>query len=591
MLSRLLPAIVLVTGVGLALAGWRIVSELRSVYYAETAAHLQAQAQLIVAQLPDHLSTADASDVDRLCKQLGAEARTRVTVILPSGRVLGDSQHDPATMDSHSDRPEVAEALQGRPGSAVRHSFTLAQNLSYAAVPVLERGQVVGVVRTAVPVSAIDQALAALRNRVILLGALVGCGVVLAGVLLIRQLARPMVDMAAAARRFADGELDLRVPAQTTAEAAALASALNDMAARLDEDIRNLTQQRNEREALLSSMVEGVVALDEADRVITLNRAAGELFGVDAEAARGRTLQEIVRNPAIQQLAADTRASGHAMEAEAMLQTAGVRYLQAHGTVLRGAGGRTDAVLIVLNDVTRLRRLEGVRRDFVANVSHELRTPITSIKGFVETLRDGALDDPEAARRFLGIVERQADRLAAIIEDLLALSRLEETGEASRIALRAGPVRPILLGAIEACQAKAAERGITVGLSCSPELQARLNPELILQAVANLIDNAVKYSPPGAPVRVEAQRTDGEVVIRVRDEGCGISAEDQERVFERFFRVDRARSRELGGTGLGLAIVKHIAQVHGGHVAVQSALGKGSLFSVVLPAATPADGH
>jgi two-component system phosphate regulon sensor histidine kinase PhoR len=414
-------------------------------------------------------------------------------------------------------------------------------------------------------------------------GVLVGLGVLLGAVVLVKRLTRPLTDMAAAAHRFSQGELGFRIPPQTTTEAIALADALNEMAGRLDEQIRDLVQQRNEREALLASMVEGVLAVDSRDRVITLNRAAGELFGVDPEKATGRTLQEDIRNPALQRLAAEARSSEGPVETEIRLQGNGERYLQAHGTLLQGAQGRQEAVLIVLNDVTRLRRLENMRRDFVANVSHELRTPVTSIKGFVETLSDGAIDNPEDARRFVAIIHKHADRLAAIIEDLLTLSRLEEGG-AARMELQATAVRPVLVSAIEACQPKAVEQGVTVELACHAELTAKASPELLEQAVINLIDNAVKYSPRGSRVRVEGQQANGEVVVRVRDEGCGISVEDQERVFERFYRVDRARSRDLGGTGLGLAIVKHIAQVHGGHVGLESALGKGSTFSVHLPA-------
>ncbi|MBM3473168.1 MAG: HAMP domain-containing protein [Armatimonadetes bacterium] len=578
LLRRLLPPVVLVTLIVLYALGAQIVHQLRQLYHAETSAHLTTQALLIARELPHPLRPADGGEVDALCKVLGAETHVRVTVILASGKVIGDSEHDPATMDNHADRPEVAKALSGEPGAATRHSFTLGQDETYVGVPVREQGRVAAVVRTAVPVSAIEQTLADLRNRIILVGLLIAAGVVLAGALLAQRLARPLTAMAGAARRFAQGELDFRVPPQTTTEAVALAEALNEMAARLDEQIRDLVQQRNEREALLAGMVEGVLAVDSRDRIMTMNRAAGELFGADPERATGRTLQETIRNPALQRLAAEARSAERPVETEIRLQANGERYLQGHGTLLQ------DAVLIVLNDVTRLRRLENMRRDFVANVSHELRTPVTSIKGFVETLSDGALDSPEDARRFVGIIRKHADRLAAIIEDLLTLSRLEEDG-AAQMEPQATAVRPVLAAAIEACQLRAAEKGVTVELACHAELTARASPELLEQAVINLIDNAVKYSPRGSRVRVEGQQTNGEVVVRVKDEGCGISVEDQERVFERFYRVDRARSRDLGGTGLGLAIVKHIAQVHGGRVGLESALGKGSTFSIYVPGA------
>jgi len=582
LIRQLLPTLATAALLILLALGWSITHELRQTYYDETRAHLEAQAFLVARQLPRPLASADPRKTDALCKAVGAETHVRVTVILRSGKVIGDSEHDPATMDNHLDRPEVAAALAGGTGAEIRHSFTLDQDLSYVAVPVRESGRVVGVARTAVPVSAIDQTLDAVRHRIVLIGLLVAFGVVLAGSLLAQRLMRPLTTMAAAARRFAQGDLGFRLPPQSTTEAAALAEALNEMAARLHEDIRALTHQRNEREALLASMVEGVLALDSHDRVLTMNRAAGELFGVDPHGTTGRTLQEVVRNPALQKLAVDARSAEAPVETAIVLRGDGERHLQAHGTPLRGVEGREEAVLIVLNDVTRLRRLEQTRRDFVANVSHELRTPVTSIKGFVETLQDGALANPEEAQRFLGIVAKHADRLAAIIEDLLTLSRLEEEG-GPLVDFRETLIRPVLVSAIEACQPVAAERGVTVELACDRALSATMNAELLGQAAVNLIDNAVKYSPQGARVRVEAGQTNGEIAVRVKDDGCGISAEDQPRVFERFYRVDRARSRALGGTGLGLAIVKHIAQVHGGRVSVQSALGKGSVFAIHLP--------
>jgi two-component system phosphate regulon sensor histidine kinase PhoR len=238
----------------------------------------------------------------------------------------------------------------------------------------------------------------------------------------------------------------------------------------------------------------------------------------------------------------------------------------------------------VLDDVTRLRRLENLRRDFVANVSHELKTPITSIKGFIETLQDGALNNEGDARRFLEIMARQADRLNAIIEDLLHLSRVEEEAAQQDIELKEQPLRESLQAALHGCQHKAGARQIPLKLKCETGLCARINAPLLEQAVVNLLDNAIKYSAPGSPVEVEAGQEKDGIAIRVRDGGCGIAAEHLPRLFERFYRVDKARSRQMGGTGLGLAIVKHIAQAHGGRVAVTSRPGEGSVFSLHLPA-------
>ena len=239
--------------------------------------------------------------------------------------------------------------------------------------------------------------------------------------------------------------------------------------------------------------------------------------------------------------------------------------------------------LIVLNDVTRLRRLENIRRDFVANVSHEIKTPVTAIKGFVETLHDGSIRNSRDAERFLGIIGKHVDRLNAIIEDLLSLSRIEQDVEREEIVLEEGSIRDVLLTAIQVCEVKAASKNIRVALSCKEDLKARINPPLLEQAVVNLLDNAIKYSDSESTIRVQARKTNDQIILSVHDEGCGIGKEHSHRLFERFYRVDKARSRQLGGTGLGLAIVKHITQAHGGHVSVESTPGKGSTFSLHLP--------
>ncbi|MGQ9731468.1 MAG: two-component system histidine kinase PnpS [Candidatus Zipacnadales bacterium] len=586
LLWRMLPLTTALTLTILFVIGWHLWGELRRFYSAHVADDLEERACLILPQLPRMLHQADPAAVDELCKRLGREGRNRITVILPSGQVIGDSHEEPSRMNNHADRPEVKAALEGKRGVSVRYSSTLKQPMSYVALPVRQGNATVGVLRLSVPMAEIEGTLSSLRNRLLLAGVLIATGIVVMELLILRRLAGQFRKLSQAAERFARGDLSYRIPAQDTTEARQLALALNEMASRLDGQIRDLAHQRNEQEALLSSMVEGVVAIDHHERLIMLNRAAAELFEVDPAVARGRTLQETIRNPAVQQLAAAALTAEGMVETEIVLQDNGLRYLQAHGTPLRGVAGGTAAALIVLHDVTRLRKLESVRRDFVANVSHELRTPITSIKGFVETLRDGALDEPTDARRFLDIVAHHADRMNAIIEDLLALSRLEQEGGAP-LQQCTTPVRPVLMAAIEACQAKAAERKITIKLACNPNLAANMDPTLIEQAIVNLITNAINYSPPGSHVRLTAQQDSEEITIRVQDQGCGIAPEHLPRIFERFYRVDKARSRDLGGTGLGLAIVKHIAQVHGGHVDVESTVGVGSTFCIHLPKEGP----
>jgi two-component system phosphate regulon sensor histidine kinase PhoR len=399
----------------------------------------------------------------------------------------------------------------------------------------------------------------------------------------LRRISHPLAEMRRSAERFAAGDFSHRLPVPDTAELGSLAMTLNHMAAQLAAQINVVTKQRNEQEAILTSMQEGVLALDPHNRLISVNRAAEALLGVTAVQARGRTMQEVVRNVALQHLLAEAMPRLTPTTAEIVLRGEEERVLQATATPLRDAAERDIGMLVVLNDVTQIRHLENIRRDFVANVSHELKTPITSIKGFVETLRDGALDDRALAERFLGIVARHADRLHAIIEDLLSLSRLEQGTESYDIPRTEAVMTDVFAAAMLDCAATAAARQVTIAPSCPPALRAWVNAPLLEQALVNLLENAITYSNAGSTVWLTACQAGETLSIAVRDQGVGIPPEHLSRIFERFYRVDKARSREHGGTGLGLAIVKHIAQVHGGQVAVTSTVGQGSTFTVRLP--------
>jgi two-component system phosphate regulon sensor histidine kinase PhoR len=345
-----------------------------------------------------------------------------------------------------------------------------------------------------------------------------------------------------------------------------------------------MSRQQNEMKAVFSSMIEGVIAFDMEEHVLGMNQAAAQILKCDPNAARGRNIQEVARNTALHKFVRDTLLARDSIEADIPITPYGEGLLNGHGTLLRSESGQQIGALVVLNDVTRLRRLENIRRDFVSNVSHEIKTPITAIKGFVETLRDGAVKDPEDANRFLGIIEKHVDRLEAIIEDLLNLSKIEQDSEKTGISLVESRMLDILQNALQVCHVAIADKKIEIETSCADSVKATVDPTLLEQAIVNLLDNAIKYSDEAGIIRLAVSKEKGSVVIAVQDHGCGISKKHLPRLFERFYRVDKARSRQLGGTGLGLAIVKHIVQAHGGDITVESTPGKGSTFSIRVPA-------
>jgi two-component system phosphate regulon sensor histidine kinase PhoR len=579
---KLYPSFVVLILLSIVTVGIYVATTLKNFYLRKTAEDLEVDARLIEREVSATFSKDDRKSLERLCKNLGKAASVRITLILPTGEVVGDSDEDPRMMENHATRPEIKEALAGQTGISTRYSETLQKELMYLAIPVKKEESIVGVVRVSIPVIAIDTALNAIYGKIALFGALMIIVTAAISLYIVRRINQPIAELKRDAQRFAQGDLaHIFVP--RTHELGDLAEALNNMARQLGEKIRMITEQRNELETILSAMREGMLACDSDERIITINQAAGSLLGIEHSAAKGHTVQEAVRNADLQRFIGEALSEQREAEAEIVLHGPENKFLLLTGTVLRDSERKNIGALVVLNDITRLRHLENLRREFVANVSHELKTPITSIKGYVETLQEGAIDDKVNARKFLEVIVKQADLLNALIDDLLSLSKLEQGAERGEIQLAREEVRHIIEAAITAYTAKARERRMQVTLQCPVGVVVKANAQLLEQAVGNLLDNAIKYSEPGKGVEIDVTQSKSELTITVSDHGSGIPSEHLPRLFERFFRVDKGRSRELGGTGLGLAIVKHIVQAHGGHVTVESNPGEGSAFTIHLP--------
>jgi len=581
---QIFPPFLVILVCALIAVTWTISRELESFQINQATRDLEARALLAGEQLSGDINLAGAATIDRLSKELGKKTSTRITVILSDGTVIGDSEENPQQMDNHAGRPEIAVALQGKTGTATRFSQTLQQNMLYVAIPAFEKGQVTGSIRAALSMSELERTLAKITWKLVGGGLAVAMIAALVALVVSRRISRPLGELQRGAESFARGDLGHPLPGSSVAEINGLAEAMNSMAAQLDERLRTVVQQRNEQEAVLASMIEGVIAIDTDQVILKINRAAGGLLNINPATAGGRRIGEVTRKVELHRFVVRALASNEPIEAELTLPHHDEeRYLQTHGSPLRGADGQKIGALIVVHNVTRLRRLENLRRDFVANVSHELKTPITAIKGAVETLKDGAMDDPQAVKPFLEIAGRQTDRLNAIIEDLLALSRLEREAESAGIERTQQTLLPILESAIQACATASEEWNVEVRMFCSATLSARVNAQLLEQAVVNLVSNAVKYSEKGGTIIIEGWQDKNQVRIKVQDRGVGIAREHLSRLFERFYRVDAARSRAIGGTGLGLAIVKHIVQAHDGEVSVHSTPGEGSVFTINLP--------
>jgi two-component system phosphate regulon sensor histidine kinase PhoR len=583
-----------------------VTNRAREEHLADLRATLLAEARLIGDAAHPFLEgpaavTPDSTALDELARRWAELVDGRVTIVAPDGLVLGESHQERALMDNHLSRSEVQEALQDGEGSSIRFSSSVDQEMMYGAAPIFQGEQIIGFARVALPLDRIEASVARLRRPLIIV-TLAAAGVMLLLALWIaRRTARPIEQLTAVADRMAGGDLSARAIATTRDEAGRLTASFNRMADELDDTVTRLTRERSRMAAILENMADGVLIIDPRGSVRLINPAASKLLKTSQQTAAGASIAQVVRHHQIIELWQDCRSTGQ-MQAGAVEIDRQRIFWQVIITSFQEED--TRGYLMIIQDLSRIRRLETVRRDFISNISHELRTPLASLKALTETLRDGALEDPPTAQRFLNSMETEIDALTQMVQELLEISRIE----AGQTVLRLRPtsVEEVIGPPVERLLAQAERSTLTLSVEIAADLPlALVDGERIQLVVTNLVHNAIKFTPPGGTIAVRARAgRAGEVpasarqgtplvsggwqviIIQVTDSGVGIPARDLPRVFERFYKADRARGS--GGTGLGLSIARHLVESHGGHIWVESEEGVGSTFSFSLPVAEAA---
>ncbi len=504
----------------------------------------------------------------------------RVTLILPDGSVAAETWKDPADLDNHANRPEFIQALAGQENDQIRYSATLKKDLLYVAAPVLHENQVIAVARLAVLMDDVNQTLASVLGRILTAAALTGLAVILLASLMANTALRPLLQLTHAVQAISQGRQKNIQPSARQDEVGQLSRAFNHLTTQLNNQLEALTTERSKLEVVLNQMTDGVAIVNESGQVLLSNPAAARMFEADLDAQPSNpTLIEIVRSHHLVDL---WQRSHAAQEPKTLIQEIIPDRLFVQATATPLGTAMPGCTLMVFTDITRLRRLETVRRDFVSNVSHELRTPLASLKALTETLEQGALEDPPAARRFLGRMDQEIDNLIQLVQEFLELSRIES----GRVPLERAAISPqhITATAVERMSLQAERAGLTLEHLTPADLPAVLADSTRLQQVlVNLIHNAVKFTQPGGKVQVGAYAEAQQVVFYVRDTGVGIAPDSLNRIFERFYKADRARSG--GGTGLGLSIARHLVELHGGRIWADSVQGQGSTFYFSLPTA------
>lgn len=573
-----IPYVILILLTMLAL-GLYLSKFVEDTYLEYTEDKLRTEARFLGDVILPLLKNKEEIRLDQAAKHWANILEARVTIIAPDGTVIGESHEDRAKMDNHLNRPEVASAIKDGQGSSTRFSHTVGYQMMYTAVLIQENGIPLGVARLALPLQQVETSLAHLRKALMaatLIGSLLA--VILAN-WIAGKISKPVQELTQDIQKMTPAGETASLKSRSKDEVAQLTKAFNIMSVRLRDQLSDLETERGKLAAVLQEMTDGVLIVDSEERIQLINPAAQRMFGVEQEHAIGNTLAEALRHHQPFELWQRSRLTG-SMQSESFEVVSTKIYLQGAAAPLEKS--LPGSTLMLFHDITQQKQIETMRRDFISNVSHELRTPLAALKALTETLQTGALDDPPAAHRFLEQMETEVDALSLMVTELLELSRIES----GRVPLERKPVRPIeiIFPAYERLNLQAERADLTITVDCPEDLPPIMaDANRVQQVIVNLLHNAVKFTPQGGQIILRAQAHNSAILFSVRDSGIGISSENLPRIFERFYKVDRARA--TSGTGLGLAIARHLVEAHGGRIWAESELSKGSIFYFTIPLA------
>lgn len=533
----------------------------------------------------DYLSPEMRKKLDQRIKELHYRINMRITVITPDGTVIADSFEPLDVLDNHRERPEILPALNGNPGSSIRFSDTLKENFLYAAVPITDQGATVGAIRLALSLAPLEANFASVRSVLFAAFFITSLLAIAVSIWLAGKFTSPLEKITQVAQQMSQGHLEKRVHIRTGDEIEMLAHTLNTLASNLDDKVNETLSEKRKLELILAHMDNAVILFDRYGRISTLNEMAKSTFHI-TDSLLGKHNIEVISNSILDRALQETisTAQNHALELK--MDIHGKKRVFQLSLVPIGHNDDVNGVLCVFHDITALQELHERQVDFVANASHELATPLTAIKGFAETLLDGALEDRALSEKFLTIIHSEAERMHRLVNDLLQMAKLDSSEYRRHIRLESVPLGPFIDSVVKELSPHWQKKAITMSIEHETDLlPVQANPDWLKQVLINLLDNAIKYTPAGGHVIVRSKANNHFAQVEIADTGIGIPAKDLPLIFDRFYRVDRARARAAGGTGLGLAIVKFIVEALGGRIAVDSKTNKGTTFTFTLPLA------